>query len=242
MAEKNAFTLNWRQAVVDVFLIVIGVSIALAADSWLGDRIEQARTYQLLDALEDEWTTELDRMNVYLDEVEQTMASIIRAINANEDSPPNLTAAEAASLLQQAYGWHTFHPSDGALNALLVDGVQNIEGASLRLAIASWRSILDGPAAEQAALRELGAVDLPRISTNIAQKSGKAFPNDVKEFLHSIHGMKPGDFALAAIADDEWVANQRQTLVMLARYQADLVLVREILEQNLTLLRERTSN
>ena len=28
MAEKNAFTLNWRQAIVDVLLIVIGVSIA----------------------------------------------------------------------------------------------------------------------------------------------------------------------------------------------------------------------
>ena len=54
MAENNAFTLNWRQAVVDVLLIVIGVSIALAADSWLGDRTEQVRTDQLLDALEDE--------------------------------------------------------------------------------------------------------------------------------------------------------------------------------------------
>ncbi len=67
MAEKNAFTMNWRQSVVDVLLIVIGVSIALAADSWLGDRTEQARTDQLLDALEDEWTTELGRIDAHLD-------------------------------------------------------------------------------------------------------------------------------------------------------------------------------
>ena len=242
MVNKNAVTVKWKRAAADILLIVIGVSIALAADSWLAERAEKARTNQLLESLEVEWTAELKRMNAYLDELIQPMAGIIRMINAHKDSPPNLTAAEAASLLQQAYGWHTFHPSEGALNALLVDGVQNIEDASLRLAIASWQSILAGPAAEQAALRELGAVDLPRISTNIAQKSGKAFPNEVMEFLHSVHGMERGEFALAAIADDEWVGNQRQTLVMLARYQEDLVSVREILQQNLTLLREQTGN
>ena len=63
MAKVSVFTLKWRQAIVDVLLIVVGVSIALAADSWLNDRIEQARTNQLLAALEDEWTTELERID-----------------------------------------------------------------------------------------------------------------------------------------------------------------------------------
>jgi hypothetical protein len=242
MVNKVNFTEKWRRAAADILLIVVGVSIALAADSWLADRAEKARTERLLNSLEVEWTAELKRMNAYLDEVNRAMAGIIRMINAHKDGPPNLTVAEAASLLQQAYYWGTFKPSEGALNTLLVDGVQNIEDGSLRLAVSSWHSILDGLVAEQAALRELGTVDLPRISTNIAQKSGKAFPDEVTGFLDSIHGMKPGDFALAAIADDEWVANQRQTLVMLARYQKDLLSVRETLKQNLTLLRERTRN
>ena len=112
----------------------------------------------------------------------------------------------------------------------------------MRLAVASWHSILDDLTAEQAALRALGTVHGPRISTNIAQKSLKAFPNNLMEYSHSMNGMEWGDFALAAIADDEWIANQRQVLSMLRRYQEDLFSVQEILEQNVTLLRERTRN
>ena len=41
MTDKNEITLNWKSAVADIFLIVIGVSIALAADSWLAERAER---------------------------------------------------------------------------------------------------------------------------------------------------------------------------------------------------------
>jgi hypothetical protein len=242
MVRKNAFTLNWRQAAADVLLIVVGVSIALAADSWLAERAEKVRTDQLLDSLEIEWTAELKRIDSYVNEWDHAMAGMMRIVKAHNDSPPNLTTTEADSLLRQAYNWTTYKPSEGALNTLLVDGVQNIEDASLRLAVASWHSVLGDLTAEQAALRQLGAIDEPRIATSIAEKSGKAFPNDIMELSNSMHGMEPGDFALAAIADDEWVANQRQTLGMLWRYQRDLVSVRETLEQNLTVLRQRTRN
>jgi hypothetical protein len=242
MVNKNAIMLNWRRTATELLLIVVGVSIALAADGWLAERAEKARINRLLDTLEVEWTAELRRMNAHLDETGQAMAGMIRSINVHRDNLPSLTSAEAASILRQAYSWTTFKPSEGAVNTLLVDGVQNIEDASLRLAVASWHSILADLVAEQAALRVLGTVNEPRIAERIAQKSGKAFPNDVMEYSHSMHGMELGDFALAAIADDEWVANQRQTLGMLWRYREDLLSVRETLEQNLTLLRERTGN
>ena len=137
MLKKNVIKEKWKRAVSDVLLIVVGVSIALAADSWLAERTEKARTNQLLDALEAEWTSELMRIDSYLDEADQAKTAMIRVINAHKDGPLNLTAAEAASLLQRAYSWHTFKPSDGALNTLLVDGLQNIDDASLRLAVAT---------------------------------------------------------------------------------------------------------
>lgn len=46
----------------------------------------------------------------------------------------------------------------------------------------------------------------------------------------------------AAIADDEWVANQRHLLNLLYAYQMQLADVREILKRNLSLLRERARN
>ena len=242
MFDKNAMREKGKRAASDILLIVVGVSIALAADSWLAERTEKARTNQLLEALELEWAADLNLIDVYLDDYDLAMAGIIQIINAHMDSPSSLSAAGAASLIQQSYNWRTFNPSVGALNALLVDGVQNIEDAPLRLAVASWHSMLGNLVAEQAALRQLGAVEEPRIGTKIARNSNKAVPNEVMEYSQSLHGMEPGDFALAAMADDEYVANQRQTLGMLLRYRADLIWVRDELEQNLILLRERSGN
>jgi hypothetical protein len=242
MDTKTAFTLNWKQAAAEFFLIVIGVSIALAADSWLAERDKAERTERLLNSLEAEWAADLKYMDANLEEVGQAMPAIRRMISAHDNSPQDLTAAEAASLLEQAWDWHLFLPSDGALNTLLVDGVQNIEDAPLRLAIGSWRSTLDSLANEKAALNELGTVDDPRIGTIIAQESGKVFPVDATEYPEFVYGMEIGDFALAAIGNVEWVVLQRHILAILYRYQQAMVIVRDTLEQNLTLLRERANN
>jgi hypothetical protein len=239
MANKYEITLNWRRAAADVLLIVIGVSIALAADSWLAERVEKVRIDRLLDSLEVEWAAELNRLDAHVDKLEAAKAAKIRLIRANKDNSPSLTAEGAASLLLNSYKWSTFKPSEGALNALLVDGLQNIDDTSLRLAVSSWRNVLAEVVAEQAALRELGTLIGPRISARIAQKSSKENSYETREYSNDEYGMGPGDFALAAIADDEWVANERHVLDLLTRYQTQLEFVRKTLEQNLTLLRER---
>ena len=93
-----------------------------------------------------------------------------------------------------------------------------------------------------AALSELGTVDEPRIGSMIAHESGKAFPVDATEFPEFVYGMEVGDYALAAIGNDEWIISQRRTLAILYRYQHAMASVRDTLEKNLTLLRERAEN
>jgi hypothetical protein len=208
----------------------------------LAERTERARTNQLLDALEAEWNSELMRIDSYLDETDLAKIAMIQVINAHNDNPPDLTAAEATSILKRAYNWKTFKPSDGALNTLLVDGLQNIGNAPLRLAVASWRSVLADLAAEQAALRVLGTLDGPGIEARIAQASGEAYAGEEKKYSYFGYGLDAGSFALAAIADDEWIAHMRQLLGLLERYQNDLVSVRETLDLNLKLMREREKN
>jgi hypothetical protein len=239
MTEKSGFTLNWRQAVVDVLLIVIGVSIALAADSWLGDRTELARTNQLIDALEDEWTNELERIDAHLDALDRGKTSIVRIIKAHDDNFGNLSIQEAAALMD-GYRWTTFKPSVGALNTIMVDGVQNIDDGALRMAIASWRTVLAELDAEQAALRELGTLENRRIVARIAQVSSKGISGEANDYDFWAYGMEPGAFALAVITDDEWVATQRHVVNLLHDYQDQLTVVRDVLRRNLTLLSERT--
>ena len=241
MAEVNVLALNWRRAAIDVFLIVVGVSIALAADSWLNDRIESSRTDQLLAALEDEWTTELERIDAHIDMLGRAKIAIARIINAHDDGVADLSNQEAAALFD-GYEWSTFKSSDGALSTILVDGVQNIHDRDLRMAIASWRTVLEELDAEQAALRELGTLKGRSLSARVAQKSGERFSYEAMEDDYWSYGMESGEFSRAAIADDEWVANQRHLLNLLYAYQIQLADVRETLKRNLALLREHTRN
>jgi len=238
MAAKNEFVLNWRQAVFDVLLIVIGVSIALAADSWLADRVEQARTDQLLDALDDEWTTELARIDASLDQWDRATTTIIRIINFHDD-PKDLSNEDIAALWNGAI-WTTFKPSNGALSTLMADGVQNIENKDLRLAVASWRTVLAELDAEQAALRELGTLTIRGLEAKIARNSGARIVEDatVYDYWWS-YGIGATSFFRAAIADDEWLASQSHVLSLLYDYRQQLASVRETLRSNLDLLRAR---
>jgi hypothetical protein len=163
MVNRNPITSRMKRAIIEVSLIVVGVSIALAGDAWLADRAETVRTDLLLDSLEE---------------------------------------------------------------------------VPLRMAIASWRTALAELDAEQAALRELGTIAGPRIASKIAQRSGEAYSSDLNNYSTAM-GMELGDFALAAFSDDEWVAHQRHLLNLMARYRGQVDSVRDILEQNLALLRER---
>ena len=239
MAERNTFKLDWRRAVVDVFLIVIGVSIALAADSWLADRTERIRTEQLLDALEDEWVTELERIDAHLGELNKGKVAIIRIIRAHDEGVRDLSTKKAATLMQEYY-WTTFKPSGGAHSTLMVDGVQNIEDRALRLAIASWRTVLDELTAEQAALREMGTLRIRSIGSRIAQDSDEIISTEASEIDFWAYGMSSETYALAAISDEEWIRNHRHLLNLLHSYEDQLADVRDVLSHNLTLLRERT--
>ena len=239
MAERNTFNLDWRRAVVDVFLIVIGVSIALAADSWLADRTERIRTEQLLDALEDEWAKELERIDAHLEELDKAKLAIIRIIRAHDDGTGDLSTEEAA-MLMRGYYWTTFKPLGGAHATLMVDGIQNVEDKALRLAIASWRTVLDELTAEQAALRELGTLRIRSIGSRIAQDSDEKMSIEASEIDYWAYGMSSETYALAAISDEEWISNQRHLLNLLHSYETQLAELRGILNHNLTLLRERT--
>jgi hypothetical protein len=238
MDNENPTLSKLRRAITEVFLIVVGVSIALAGDAWLADRAETVRTDLLLDALEIEWTAELEHLEAYLERTDRAMAGIRQTILANKDGQSQISAAEAGEMLKQSYSWHTYKPSEGALNTLMQDGLQNIDEVPLRMAIASWRTVLAELDAEQAALRELGTIAGPRIGSKIAQKSDEGYSGNLQD-SGVVMGMELGAFALAAFSDDEWVAHQRHLLNLLWRYRRQVDSVRDTLEQNLALLRER---
>ncbi len=241
MAERNVFTLNLRQAFFDVLLIVIGVSIALAADSWLSDRNERARTYLLLDALEDEWTSELGRLDVHITSLNKTKIGLARVIEAHDNGAEHLSNDEAAALGTENF-WGTFKPSTGAHSTLMADGIQNVRDPILRQAIAAWSSVMAEVGPEHATLGQLGTLTERRVSVAVARNSGELFSQAAMEEDLWAYGMETGAFFRVAIADDEWIEYQLLILSLVHSYEKELAAIRHTLERNLTLLREHAGN
>ena len=241
MAEKNVFTLNWRQAFVDVLLIVIGVSVALAADSWLGDRNEHARTHRLLDSLDDEWSLELGRLDAFIADLNQSKTGLARIIEAHDNGPENLSNDEAAAL-GTGFTWGTFKPSNGAHSTLMADGIQNVRDPALRQAIAAWSSVMAEVGPEHATLGQLGTLTERRVSVAIARNSGELFSQEAMEDDFWAYGIETGAFFRVAIADDEWIEYQHLILNLVYSYEKELAAIRDTLGRNLTLLRERARN
>ena len=238
MAEKNAFTLNWRQAFADVLLIVIGVSIALAADSWLSDRNERARTDLLLDSLEDEWTFELGRLDAHIADLNQAKTGLARLIEAHDNGLEDLSDDELAAL-GTGLTWGTFKPSSGAYSTLMADGIQNVRDPALRQAISAWSSVMAEVGPERATLSQLGTLTERRVSVEVARNSGELFSREAMEDDIWAYGMETGAFYRVAIPNDEWIEFQLLVLNLVYSYEEELSAIRDTLERNLTILRER---
>lgn len=237
MTEKKVFVLNWRKAISELFLIVLGVSIALAADSWLSDRNEEARTNLLLDSLEEEWTTELTRIEEHLNLLNQSK-KLIGVMLETRDKNPQGIPNDLIDRYANSNNWGTFKSSSGAHSTLMIDGIQNITDPALRHAIVSWSSVIAEIGPEHSALAELGTRDERAISAKISRNSGAKFSQQAIEKDYWAYGMEQNAFYRAAFADEEFMAYQLRVLNLLYSYEEELAAIAEILKQNLILLRK----
>lgn len=238
MSKNKMFVLNWRKAISELFLIVVGVSIALAADSWLSDKNEEARTNLLLDSLEEEWATELTRIEEHLNLMNQAKKSIAVMLEARDKNPQDIPD-DLINSYADSSNWGTFKPSNGAHSTLMIDGIQNITDPALRHAIVSWASVIAEIGPEHSALAQLGTIDERTISTKVARNSGVGFTQQAIEKNFWTYGMEQNAFYKAALADEEYVAMQLRVLNLLYAYEEELAVIKQTLEQNLVLLRKR---
>lgn len=241
MARLTGFTLNWRQAFADILLIVIGVSIALAADSWLSHRIEQARTNRLLDSLEHEWTVELGRLDVHIADLNRSKTAFVRIIELHDSGLENISDDELV-VLSKEFAWGTFKPLSGAHSTLMADGIQNVRDPALRQAIAAWSSVMAEVGPEHATLAQLGTLTERQVSVEVARNSGELFSQEAMEADLWAYGMTTSAFYRVAIPDVEWIKYQLLVLNLVYSYEEEMVAIREVLERNLILLRKHTRN
>ena len=127
---------NWRYAIGEVFLIVVGVTIALAATSWYEGRQERRVEVLILQQLRQTLSEDLQNINMTWEMTRQREQNITTLLDHLESDKPY--AAELGRNFQSLLGWRTVRIKTAPFEALKGQGYKAISNAILREKLISF--------------------------------------------------------------------------------------------------------
>jgi len=127
---------NWRYAIGEVFLIVVGVTIALAATSWYEGRQEQRDEILVLQQLRQTLSEDLQDINMTWETTRQRERNLSALLNHLESDSPY--TAELGVKFQSLLGWRIIRIKTAPFEALKVQGYKVISNAVLREKLISF--------------------------------------------------------------------------------------------------------
>ena len=138
-SAKIVRAVNWKYALGEVLLIVIGISIALALDSWWQGRQTRHDEHQILSQLATTlngdivgFERSINRFQGMVEDISVVLADI------EEERPfdPSLS-----SILGSCVGWSIYTPNPGPYEALRSRGFDLISNESLRMSLIDYYEV-----------------------------------------------------------------------------------------------------
>ena len=127
---------NWRYAVGEVALIVVGVTIALAGTSWYEGRQERRDEVLVLQQLRLTLSEDLQDINMTWEITRQRERNITALLNHLESD--SAYTAELARNFQALIGWRVVSIKTAPFEALKVQGYRVISNATIREKLISF--------------------------------------------------------------------------------------------------------
>jgi hypothetical protein len=127
---------NWRYAVGEVVLIVVGVTIALAATSWYEGRQDRRDELLILQQLRQTLSEDLQAINMTWEITQQRERNITALLDHLESDRPY--TVELARNFQSLFGWRTVSIRTAPFEALKVQGYKSISSPILREKLISF--------------------------------------------------------------------------------------------------------
>jgi hypothetical protein len=127
---------NWRYAIGEVVLIVVGVTIALAGTSWFEGRQDRQDESLILQQLRQTLSEDLKSINTTWEITRQRERNITALLEHLESDRPY--TAELARNFQSLFGWRTVSIRTAPFEALKVQGYKSISSATLREKLISF--------------------------------------------------------------------------------------------------------
>jgi hypothetical protein len=127
---------NWRYAIGEVALIVVGVTIALAGTSWYEGRQERRDEILVLQQLRQTLSEDLQDINMTWEMTRQRERNITALLDHLESDSPY--TEELARNFQSLFGWRTVRITTAPFEALKAQSYRLISNAILREKLISF--------------------------------------------------------------------------------------------------------
>ena len=121
---------NWRYAVGEILLIVIGVSIALAATSWYEQRLDRDDEIQLLEQLSQTLTDDLQQIETTWEITRNRERNIVSLLAHLESPGPH--ESDVAQNFQALFGWRIVRLTKAPFETLKSESYKAISNITLR--------------------------------------------------------------------------------------------------------------
>lgn len=134
----------WARVAVEGLVIVVSILLAFALDAWWGDREEQARVVEMLDAVASEFEAERVAMDSVVTENERVIAWYLTMLPRTDPDLAPLSEDSIRILGNQIEDYQIWDAGFGALAALLSGSLlEKVPDAELRRSLGAWDGELE---------------------------------------------------------------------------------------------------
>jgi hypothetical protein len=142
-ADANRLRVNWRQAIAEVSMIMLGILGALAVDSWWDERAERVAEGEYLQSLKADFEANREELNASI-ETQRRLLNIGKEIHSIIQ--PGLTKIQQREIIEKIgefYWMHRWRPATGTYDEMMGSGhFSYIQNRSLRIKLSKYAKSL----------------------------------------------------------------------------------------------------
>jgi len=143
-ADANRLGVNWRQAIAEVSLIMVGILGALAIDSWWDERAERAAEGEYLQSLKADFEANREELKANI-ETRRGLINIGKEIHSIIQSDlTRIQQKEITEKLGQFYWVYRWGPATGTYDEMMGSGqFSYIQNRELRIKLSKYEKLLE---------------------------------------------------------------------------------------------------
>jgi len=143
LIQENKMGKYFKYAIGEIFLVVIGILIAIQLNAWRNNTLNTKQKQNVLKSLKAEFRSnksQLDTVLVYQNKIQEAYPIVMQLIKKDTAATDNSIYAEPC--LNLGYAW-TFNPINGALRSAISSGeIHLIKNEKLTELLFSWEDIV----------------------------------------------------------------------------------------------------